>query len=330
MSPDEAVERIAARLRDEGARRRFCERLVDAALDRPVRDLFDVDEALAVLEALAASPAWERWLADALIPAVDRHRDAEREAGERFEVLLGPQARAALEAWLDRVRPPALRWARGLVDPADAHELLSPVVQRTLVAFARRLPLGSVLDESAGWIGGLARGIRRGVEASGGRLVEVGRQVLGAELERRITTAARDFAAAALDEARVALVDRLRSAEGRAILRRMRARLLDGLARTPIADVLADLDLEPRAEMAAAGRRLLAVALMRPVLVASVRTELARIVDATAARPVRALLDEAGVLEPSRRAAVARLDAIVTSLVADGTLPRLLADWLAE
>ncbi|UJR83330.1 hypothetical protein [Sandaracinus amylolyticus] len=306
MSDDVLVSRALARLRDPGSPllAEGIALVVEAALERPLREVVDAQRAIDLVVAAIDDEKVERALTTVARPAMDRQRAALAAKGETLGAYLPEGASVLLDDIAAGTRPPRGEWAQKLVDPAHVRELLSPVLQDTLLAFARKLPMvggGGGATESGGaskLLGGLARGLAQGAGERAAKIADLGRGVLGglgAEMEKRIGTAAKDFSQSAFEPLRGAFEERLASEEGRAILTKMRRRAIDVLLDAKVSELLDDLDAAPRAPLDRLIARTVAHDVARPEVQALLRAEVEAFLAAREGWTVRQLLDEWGV-----------------------------------
>lgn len=301
------VKRALARLRDPQSPllAMGVSHVVEAALDQPLREAIDPAHAIDLVAASVDEEKIERALATVLRPAFDRQREAQAARGETLGAYLPEGAAELLEEIAAGTRQPRGAWAGKLVDPAHVRELLSPVLQDTLLAFARKLPMvGGAASESAGGasklLGGLARGFAQGAGERAQKLADLGRGVLGglgAEMEKRVGTAAKEFSQGAFEPLRESFEERLQSEDGRAILAKMRKHAIGVLLEAKTSELLDDLDAAPREPV----DRLIAKTVVHDVERAEVQELLRAEVEAfLAAREgwtLRQLLDEWGLTE---------------------------------
>ena len=299
---DPILERALARLRapESAALDGLVDLLIDAALARPIAAALDPERAVALAVSVVEAERVERALATLVRPAWDRQRALLTARGDRVGDWLPEGGRALLDEVLAGAKLPRGEWARGLVDSADVRELIRPVLQDTLLAFARKLPLVGTASEAegparaAGKLFGMARELADKAGERAGKLADLGRGVLGGiggEMEKRIHTAARDFSHGAFEPLEASFVARLRSDEGQAILTRMRARAIDRLLAAGAADVLADLDTLPREALDRLVARAIAFGAARPELAEMLRAEVAAFVKAHEGRTVGEVLE---------------------------------------
>jgi hypothetical protein len=302
---DRIVTRAMARLRaeDGAVLDGLVDLLLEAALARPVAEAIDADRVVAVTVAVVEAERVEKALATLVRPAWDRQRALLAARGDRVGDWLPDGARPLLDEVLAGAKLPRGEWARGLVDTADLRELMAPILQDTLLAFARKLPLVGAASESegsahaaraAGKLFGIAKELADKAGERAGKLADIGRGVLGGiggEMEKRIHVAAREFSQSAFEPLEASFVARLRSDEGQAILARMRTRAIDRLLASRAADVAADLDTLPREALDALVARAIAFGASREELAQMLRAEVAAFVKAWDGKTVGEVLD---------------------------------------
>jgi hypothetical protein len=325
--------RIVGALVAEGsAPRAQCVTLVvDFLLDRPVRELVDVDAVADIVAAGLARDVAARLMERHVVPAIERHDRRVRESGETLGDHLPDDVRARLVTLLAGADGPRAAWARGAVDPALVRRLLAPVLQEVLLGFARKLPglggdggSGEAHDDAGrggggagALLGGVAGRLKRGVERRAERLVDVGRTVLGglgAELERQVQTAARDFSQGAVAGLRDAVRARLKSPEGRETMAALRRQVLERLLATPLHDLHDDLARLPLRELAALVPDVAQHDATRAGVRAALREEVAAAVAVYAGDTARAWFAEAGLAETVRASLCARGDTLAAGL----------------
>jgi hypothetical protein len=315
---DETALRALERLRGDASpfRRELASLLVDGLLARPLHALVEA-EGLATLLGDALTEAQAKRVAEEhLRPAIDRHRARAHEAGETLGDLLPSDVRARIEALAEGARWPEALLARELVDAERVRELVAPVLQDTLVRFARKLSVPGAGDEGGG--AGLAGKVRRGLGEGASRLADVGlsvgKSVMGG-FDRKLQSVAKDFSQGALREMREAMKARLESEEGRAILRALGDHAAAKLAQIPTGELLGLLDAVPREPLEELA---IAVALhntARDPFRRALREEVAAALAIEGEKPLEALLEESGTLEVVRAFLLARADHLLEGVV---------------
>jgi hypothetical protein len=249
-------------------------------------------------------------------PGVTRVQARLATADEKLRDLLPADAQATLRALVASGKGPRFAWLRGAVDPGDLQKLIAPIVQQVLTSFVTKLPIpglsgsgGSPSERppsSGGGSGGLG-----GLVGKIGKQVSKGASQLAGGLG--LQQIVRDFSQSAVTEVRVAIVDRLKSEEGREIMRRIRERVLDRVLDAKTNVVVDDLLRVSPAEVARIAEGAVShvrdLPFFRDILAGEIRAVLAEL----GARSLRDVLDEMGLLEGVRRVA---LDAAEPGLVA--------------
>jgi len=329
--PSAEVERVLQRLSSGPLLEAGVDLAIQAALDRPLAEAVDAGRAVALVVGIVDEPRLARALSTVVHPALDRQRQRLAAGDPPLGAFLPEGAAALLEEIAEGTRPPRGGWVRRLVDPADVRELLAPVLQETLLAFARKLPLVSGVEEGKAGklLGGLARGLAQGAGERAQKLADLGRGVLGglgAEMEKRVVSAAREYSQGAVEPLRDAFAERLASDDGRAILRRMRAHAVEVLLATPASELASDLEGAARAPLDRLVARTVAHDLARPDVQRMLREEVEAFLAERAGRTVREALDEWGATDAA--VAEARI-ALVRAARATVASPAFEA-WLAE
>ncbi len=337
---DVVVARAMARLRepDSAALNELVELLIEAALARPAASAIDRDRIVAVTIAVVDADRVERALAELVRPAWDRQRALIEKRGDRVQDWMPEGARPLLEDVLAGARRPRGAYTSELVRSADVRELLAPILQETLLSFARKLPIVGGASEAegparaAGKLFGMAAQLAHNAGERAGKLADIGRGVLGGiggEMEKRIGAAAREFSQGAFEPLEAAFVARLRSEEGQEILTRMRQRVVDALVAAKASEVAADLDSLPREALDRLVARSIAFGVARPELAEMLRAEIDAFLAKHAGLNVGQLLDAWSLREVAVTEARRELRAIATLAIADASadawLRRLLA-----
>ena len=185
-----------------------------------------------------------------VLPAIARFQAHFAEAKDTVGDAVPEAQREQLAKLIASGKGPRLRWMAGAIDGADVRELVAPVVTQVLMSFTSKLPVPGVAGQGGSGgsggrgIGGLAGRLGKQMSKSAGQFAGVAGSVmggLGAELERRAQGIARDFSQTAISEFRTAMAERLKSDEGRAIVRRIRDGAVEHAMQASIADVVEDL-----------------------------------------------------------------------------------------
>ena len=304
--------------------------LVDGLLARPVRALVDA-EALALLLADALTEAQAKRVAlEHIHPAIERHHARATEAGETLGDLLPPGAAGRIETLLESARLIDLPFARDLIDKDRVRELVAPVLQETLIRFAKKLPLPGAGGEEGGK--GLADKVRRGLGESASRIADVGRSVGKSVIggfDRKLQSVAKDFSQSAVREMREAMKARLESEEGRALTRAIRDHAAARLAATPTNELVALVGALPRGDVEDLVIDVARHTRRRDLFRRALHEEIAAIIAVEGDKPVSALLEESGALEAVRSFLLERASHLIEAVAAEDAfgawLDRLLA-----
>jgi hypothetical protein len=279
----------------------------DALLSVPLASLSTSAALPALLcEALTRENA-QRVAARHVLPGLERAGAALSGAPETLRDMLSREAERQLRALVEGGRGLSFGWLRGALDPDDLRQLLAPVVQQVLLQFVAKLSVPGLAGTPVASLGGLMGRLGKQM----GQLADVGKSVmsgLGGELERRMQAVARDFSQSASGDFRQALLERLRSVEGKQILTRMRARLLEHALAAKVELVAADFLQLPVQELAALASELIGELPARPLFRRLLQLELEGVMAELEQRSLRDLLQEAGVLDGARAQALSALD----------------------
>lgn len=267
-----------------------------------------------------------------VVPGVTRVTRALAPRAEPLRAQLSAEAEASLRKMLVHKPGPKLAWLKGALDPEEFRVLLAPVVQQVLLQFTTKLPVFTPSSgSSSGALGGLVGMLGKQVQKSAGQLADVGRSVmsgLGGEFERRMQAVARDFSQTASNDFRAALVERLKSDEGKQSVARIRDRVLQQVLDARLGEVAEDVARLPIDEGARFVAELLSRLAATPWFEELLGEEIAGVLEELGTRSLAELLDEAGLLDGARAQISAAVDPGLTRLVASpafgGWLERLL------
>ncbi len=324
------------RLRDPASplRAELTALFVDGFLDAPLSTWIEPEGLAALITDAIAEPEAGRILREHVRPAVDRYRARASKVGETVGDVLPPDASARIDALLAGVRRVDLPWAHGIVDAERVRDLVAPVVQETLVRFAKKLPIPglSATDEPSG-SSGLAGRVRRGLGESASRIADVGRSVGKSVIggfDKKLQAVAHDFSQSAMREVREAMRARLASDEGRALTAAIREHALEKLRTVPTSEIIALLDAVPREELEGLVLEAVLHNARRSLVHQTVREEIEAVLAAEGKQPIRAVLERAGIHEAVRGFLVGRGEVLLGIVAADerfaGLLGRLFDD----
>jgi hypothetical protein len=296
---------------------------VDQLLGARLAEVVDLSEVASLVVSGLTHANVERTVVRHVKPGWERYGRLATLTKTRVEMLVPHESRERIRELATTTRPPAAKWAENMIDPALLRRLLAPVWVNLLVNFGKRVmgggsevASGSATSRVASSIAGR---LGKSVQERAEKLVDAGRTVmggLGAEVERRVQAAAREFAEGAATLFRDALRDRLESAEGRELLARIASGVVDHVMSTPLSALQADADRLPVAEVLDLVPNIVAHAAGDEFVQSVVVGEISAFVVLEGERTLRELLGEANLLEPVRAMMLQRGSSIVQGLVA--------------
>lgn len=306
---------IVARLSgdDPASRAALVRAATDHTLAQPIASFVDRDSLVALARRAVTDANVGLLLASHVRPGVERQKARSQKLGETVGDLLPHDSEARVLAVLDRSRLPKAAWAAGIVDPKLVNKLVAPVVQQTLISFTKKLPIPG-MGGGGGALGGALRGGLGGLAGGAGKLLDVGKSVVGglsAEFEKTMNSVAKDFAETASDEFRDALKKRLASDEGKAIVRDLVVRGHARIRDVPVAELLAELESLPTAEVDALVAATLAHNAPRSAVADAVRAEIDAAMAVDGTMSLGAWLDRAGIRAEVAAVIDARSDAVL-------------------
>jgi hypothetical protein len=342
-------DRVSARILERLAgspntfRTELAQLVVDHVLVQRVREVVDLAQLRTVIFHASTADNLRRVVERHVVPGLERYAQSIVEHAARVGSLVSPTAHQKLHVVVRKWKLPRARWAENALDPSLVRELLRPVWTQVLLNFAKRLPIpgvqaaGASRGAAAHGGGGSSSGqgssgltglISRTVQERAEKLIDRGRSAmggLGAEVERRLSSAARDFSDGAAQAFRESLHERLQSEEGRELLGQIMAGLTDHVLRTRFADLHADAETVPMPELVDLVPDLLSYAARSSFVQEIAERELAEWMTSQGDRHLGELLQEYGLLAELRPQLVTRVEVITAGFV--GT-PRF-ANWLA-
>jgi hypothetical protein len=292
--------------------------VVDTLLGTTLAELVDVDEAVNLLVLATTGPNVQRLVTRHVVPGRGRLVAHWRKTRERPADLLGPDLRKRVERIVASAPTPRAAWAQGAVDPSLIRQLFAPIVQDTLMSFARKLPLPGVGSESSGssggggMLGGIAGRLKAEVKTRAEGIAEKGKSLLGglgAQVEAQIQGVAREFSQGATNEMKAALEARLRSPEGVELASKIRTQALKRVLDTPMIELWKDMEHQPLDEWDAMTAPIAEYNRNREPVQEFVEGELRALLALEGARTVREFLDEAGLLDEVTRILLERVGA---------------------
>jgi len=334
-------DRIVAALTadDSALRSKGVDMLLEFVLDVPMSRWVDAEDLARIVVDGTTGENAARFAEKHLAVGRARWRDRFAESGETPRDLLGPTASEDLHRIIADAPMPKAKWSKGMVDPKLVQQLVAPVVQDTLISFAKNLPIpglggggGDDAGDRGGRGGGSMFGIRKRLKAEAGRLAEKGRDALGgigAELERQVKNAARDFSENASTEFRRAMQNRVKSPEGKRLVAEIREQVVETVLDTPIHALVADLDNVPDADLVALAGPVADHNHGREAFAAAVRAEIDAALAIEGDTTGRQYLTEQGQLDDVRAAVGKQLDPLVRDFFGADAFAGWLDDVLA-
>lgn len=286
----------------------------DALASVPLRELSST-AALAPLICAALARETSALIAERhVLPGITRVSSGLDGAPEKLQHALSERGVEQLRAIIQSGKGPRFAWLAGAIDPVDVRNLLAPVIQQVLVQFASKLVLpvlgGSDKGGASSTLGGLVGRIGKQVQKSAGQVAEVGKSVISIsgisfDFERRMQSVARDFSHTASAEFRSALLARLQTPEGRALLERIRDRVLDRVLAVQLDEIARDLMRLPVSDIAALTVDTLDHLRAQPLFRALLEQQISGVLEELEQRSLADLLGEAGLLAEARALAMA-------------------------
>jgi hypothetical protein len=310
-------------LRDEAVRL-----FVDHVFAQRMRDAADLKVVHGMVVRSLTQPNLARIVARHVKPGWRRYTASAASSTARVGDLVPESARAKLLEIARDPRYPQGRWTRGMIDPALLKKLLGPVWVQLLLSFAKRFPgLGAVAEPASS--GGLASRLSRSVQQQAGRLASAGRSVmegLGIDVEQKLMAAARDFSDGALAVWNIAMSERMRSEEGRALIAQIKMGVVEHVLRTAFSDLQLDVAELPIEAVMDVTPEIVAHAAPGQFVQQIVKREIDAYLESEGDRTVGELLAELGVLDETRALLVVRGGALLRGLSATPGF----AEWLTR
>ena len=333
MSRKPVAQRIVDRLAGEHGER-MLSLVIEFMLEQPVSTYVHVDDLIRLVSLASTGPNASRQIEQHIRPGWERHLARCEASGDTLGAALPQDVQSRIPRLILDTRPPKSAWAKDAVDPKLIREFFAPVLQGFLLGFARKLPIpgrtGSAPAEERSRTGfGLRNRIKESASKRAEKFVEAGKNVLGglsAEVERQIQTAARDFSQSAERDVRRALVDRVRSDEGRALLTEIVEQAVSHVLETPISAMNEDVDALPWDDLWALVPPTVEHNRDRGPVVEAIEEELRALVEVEGERPVRELLDESGLLDDTVAAILEHSRAPATAFFASDSFRALVDD----
>jgi hypothetical protein len=337
---DARIAGILATLRAEPSplRRSGVTLVVDFLLARPLGDFVDREGLIRLLVDSLQSEGLVQMIRDRVPGVWSRHVRRSRDQRLPLGAAFADEVRARLREVITRTPPPPARWTRAAVDPVLVRKLIAPALQDVLLAFTRRLPFPDFGTGETSWPGigavaALGNRVREEIERRAGQVADAGRAVLsgiGLDVEGQIEAATREFSQTAERGFREALAKRIGTPEGRALLGEIQGQVLDRLLAARFDELHEGVESLPWSELAELAAPALDHVRKQPFVGRALREEVDAWLAADGARPVRALLDEVGLLAPFRQHALSRGDELARKLFSSAAFARWLAELLGS
>ena len=281
---------------DGDALSRLAELLVDDALDRPLREVVDVERWPALvgelLGAWAASEAAEQRLVDAVHEGIDHLATLPGPLGEQ----LPPAVRDGLRDLARRPYSPNRALVLKLIDQEPVRKLLREILLDTVTRFARKVRNTGEQTTVGGALGGIGRFAKRRAGTLGSIAGEMASAV-GSEVEKQMERRAAEFVDGALSGVIQRLAAQLADDSHASDQAAMRTALLDSaltLTGPELATELANADPDGLANLL---RRSLQGWITADGFDDQLRGWLDSLVSAQGDRTLRATLDDVGLTD---------------------------------
>jgi hypothetical protein len=306
--------------------------LVDHALDRELAEFVDFTAGRRVVVGALTRENLSRIFDRHVLAGFERYTDRVVVAPETLGDLVPDVARARILNLIKHGPMPRAVWARKMVDRTLLAKLFAPVWATLFTSFARRLPipgLSAVTSATAGsaMASGIAGRLSRSVQERAEKLVDKGRSAmggLGAEFEKRVQAAAKEFSDGAAELFREALEARLKSDEGRALLSQITDKAFAHLMDAKLVELHEDAKHANVAEILGASAEIVGHSVTTSFIASTIDEEVAAFVESQGRRPRREDFAELGALPDVRSVAIAQLSDVARSLFATPAF----ADWV--
>lgn len=306
--------------------------VVDHALDRELSEFVDFTEGRRVVVGALTRENLSRIFDRHVLAGFARYADRVEDAPETLGDLVPEVARVRILNLIKHGPMPRALWARNMLDRALLAKLFAPVWVNLFTSFARRLPipgLSAVTSAAAGATAasGIAGRLSRSVQERAEKLVDRGRSAmggLGAEFEKRVQAAAKEFSDGAAEIFREALEARLKSDEGRALLSQLTDKAFAHVMGAKLVDLHEDTKRANVAEILNASAEIVGHSVTTSFIEATIDDEVRAFVESQGERPMREVLSELGVLDDVRSIAIAQLSDVARTLFAAPAF----ADWV--
>lgn len=315
MSSERALERLRT---DAELRRAGVDLVIDRFLDTTVSELVDA-AALTEITMAAVTGANAKWLVEKHVgPSVARHRARAEASREVIGDTLPLDARKKLEDVIAKVEAPDGDWFREALDRDLLRKLFAPVLQSTLLGFARRLPLLS-FGSGTGKASAIAGKIKNAVAERAEKLADAGKRAMGGigrEMDERLESVAKEFSEQAEKDYRDALNERVASEEGREIVEQIRRKAFRHLLGVEVGVVMKELATLPNDELTALIAPIVDHNAKRAANQKALKAEVAAVLAEEGSKTLRELLTERGLIDVVSKTLRERTDAWAVQLFA--------------
>lgn len=327
---------VLQRLRSEESvhRSRLIELGVDHVLLLPLGTLIQPDALSDVLLEALREENVSRAIEDLIIPGEERLRNHFAHTQETVGNLIPRGLDQEAIAIGLRAKRPQADWIKGAVDPTPIRALMVPIVQETLLNFAKRLPIPGLnaepappTKEKSGGLFGAA--VRLGTSTVAG----VGKAALGgvtSEIEKKIQAVTKDFANQAISDARAAIRAKLKSPEGQKTIQAVTNDIAKRILATQVTTILEDGKSLPTAELARLAPRLLEHNRNNPNLRPLVEGEIQAFANLYGDQTIGEYLESNGVKTLIRAQLIAQTDAPTRAFFESDAFGDWLGDLLAS
>jgi hypothetical protein len=306
--------------------------VVEHALDRELSDFIDFTAGRNVVVGALTRENLSRIFERHVLAGFSRYTERVEGSSETLGHLVPEVARARIVNLVKHGPMPRAVWARKMVDRALLAKLFAPVWVNLFTSFARRLPipgLSAVTSAAAGATAasGIAGRLSRSVQERAEKLVDKGRSAmggLGAEFEKRVQAAAKEFSDGAAELFREALEARLKSDEGRALVAQITDKAFTHVMDAKLVDLHEDTKHANVGEILTAYAEIVGHSVTTSFIASTIDEEVAAFVESQGRRPMREIFSELGALDDVRSVAIAQLSGVARTLFATPTF----ADWV--
>ena len=305
---------FAEKLADDAFRREGVGIVVDAILDRSLREVVDVGALVDLITDAITEATVNDVIERHAAPSLQRFAALEGNVGE----LVPEASRDAIEALIGATRLPPFAWTKDVVEPELFAQLLAPVLSEWLMQFVTRLP------GVGGLAGAFAKRMRKIASSGKDKDKDKGEDEESSPVSDRLTKLTVEFSKSTLGSLREALRARLRSEEGRAIIAEIRRQAFHNTMDVPLQAWLTELRDLPWDRIAEIAPSLAEQAIRQPRVQAILAAEIAAFV--AAEDTLGELAERLGVLPEVRAYLRVQGESLLDALRADA---RFLA-WLAS